>query len=89
MKGPLSPATNNIFQFFFRQPDLLFLFCWKVKARRNGHASVYLNATNTIGLTSSKISFANINEEDQATVVMTRARYAKEILLILDSSISN
>jgi len=86
MKGPLSPATSNIFQFFFRFPDLVFLFCWRVKARRKGQASVYLSATNTIGLTSSKISLANINEEDQAIVVMTRARYANEVLLILCSS---
>jgi hypothetical protein len=86
MKGPQSPATSNIFQLFFRFPDLFFLFCWRVKARRKGQASVYLSATNTIGLTSSKISLANINEDDQAIVVMIRARYDNETLFILGSS---
>jgi len=41
-----------------------------------------------MGPTSEKMSFAKIKEEDQRTVVMAIARYAKEVLLIPCSSIS-
>jgi hypothetical protein len=59
-----------------------------VATKRNGQAIVYLSATKTIGPTSSvKTILASISDDAHANVVATSARYARESLLIGQSSL--
>jgi hypothetical protein len=87
-KGPVNPAASNTFQFALTDAkEVLSSRGSLTSRRRKGQASVYLSATNIIGVNSSKIILARIREEAQAIVVIIIANHASGRFLILTPQI--